>query len=104
MKDYSSIVGSENGSVVANKLNDIKINSASDIEKYEACKEFEQYMLEQIYKSMEKTIMRAEKKSDYENYFGDMMVQEYSKKAMDQGGIGLAKQLYESMKRNEGDL
>lgn len=49
---------------------------------------------------MEKTVMRAEDKSDYEEYFGDMMIQEYAKRAVDQGGIGLANQLYEAMKNN----
>jgi flagellar protein FlgJ len=53
---------------------------------------------------MESTIDRAEEKSDYEEYFGDMMVQEYAEKVEDQGGLGLAQQLYESMKRNEGDI
>ena len=33
-----------------------------------------------------------------------MMVQEYAEKAMDQGGMGLAQQLYEAMKHNEGDI
>lgn len=81
---------------LANKNND----KITDVEAMEACKEFEAYMLEQVYKSMEKTVMRAEDKSDYEEYFGDMMIQEYAKRAVDQGGIGLANQLYEAMKNN----
>lgn len=77
-------------------------NNSSDEEMMEACKEFEAYFLEQIYKGMEKTIMRAdEKENDYESAFKDMRIQNYAKLATEQGdGIGLAKQLFESMKRN----
>ena len=57
---------------------------------------------------MEKTILRAEEDSSgtasqYRDYFGDMQIQAYAKAAADQeDGIGLAKQLYEQMKRNYG--
>ena len=102
--DYASIIAQNNGQNVADKIDSIKEQNASDVEKVAACREFEAYMIEQIYKSMEKTIDRATEKSDYEENFGDMRIQEYASKVMDQGGLGLAKQLYESMKRNEGDI
>ncbi|MBO5509073.1 MAG: rod-binding protein [Lachnospiraceae bacterium] len=102
--DYSSVIAQSNSKNVADKIENMKTEGSSDAEMLEACKEFEKYMLEQVYKSMEKTIDRAEEKSDYEEYFGDMMVQEYAEKAMDQGGMGLAQQLYEAMKHNEGDI
>ena len=82
--------------------------TSTDDEMMKACKEFEQYFLEQIYKGMEKTIIKAEDTSDssmsqYTEYFNDMRVQALAKSATEQGdGIGLAKQLYESMKRNYG--
>lgn len=102
--DYASMIAQGNSQNVANRIDNIKTEGSSDEEKLEACKEFEQYMIEQLYKSMEKTIDRAEDKSDYEEYFGDMMIQEYAGMAMEQGGIGLAQQLYEAMKHNEGDI
>lgn len=76
-------------------------------ELMDACKEFEAYFMEQLYKGMEKTIIKADEKEDvtsqYKNFFGDMQIQEYSKIAVNQGeGIGLAAQLYEQMKRNYG--
>ena len=44
-----------------------------------------------------------EESNQYMDYFGDMQIEEYAKKAADQGdGIGLAKQLFEQMKRNYG--
>ena len=80
----------------------------SEEELMDACKKFEAYFLEQIYKGMEKTIMKADDEgsgaiSQYEEYFGDMRTQAYAKAASEQGdGIGLAKQLYEQMRRNYG--
>ena len=57
------------------------------------------YMLEQVYKQMEKTIMRSDdSQGDYEKMFSDMRIQQYAERATEQGGIGLAQQLYESMK------
>lgn len=73
-----------------------------------ACKEFEAYFIEQIYKGMEKTIMKADDEesdstSQYTEYFGDMQIQAYAKAATEQGqGIGLANQLFQQMKRNYG--
>ena len=41
--------------------------------------------------------------SDYMEYFGDTLVQEYAKSATNQGdGFGIANMLYEQMKRNYG--
>lgn len=79
--------------------------NATEAQLMEACKEFEAYFVEQIYKGMEKTIMKADDDSgtagQYAEMFSDMRVQEYAKAATEQGdGIGLAKQLFEQMKRN----
>ena len=42
-----------------------------------------------------------EEENDYLSVFKDTQIQEYAKAATEQGdGIGLAKQLFESMKRN----
>ena len=106
--DMMSGVGSSDYSAIVNQAttgleNNLKKPLATDDEMMEACKEFEAYMLEQIYKGMEKTIIRAdEEENDYEQYFGDLRTQEFAKMATDQGGIGLAQQLYEAMKRNSG--
>ena len=99
--DYSAIISANQNNDTLKKLDGLNIESASDLEMLEACKEFEIYMIEQVYKSMEKTIIRAdEEKNDYEEMFGDLRIQQYARKVSDQGGIGLAKQLYESMKNN----
>lgn len=103
--DYSQI-SKASESAMENTLDKIG-NETSGAELMEACKEFEAYFIEQIYKGMEKTIMKAEDESSaagqYKDFFGDMQVQEYAKIATEQnGGIGLANQLYEQMKCNYG--
>lgn len=78
---------------------------ATDDELMDVCKEFEQYFVEQVFKEMRKTIPQSESKSSYtstmKEYFEDSLYQEYAKAITDQGnGVGLAKTLYEQMKRN----
>ncbi len=101
--DYSSIITQTQTSGLEGTLGSIDSTKATDDEMMNACKEFEAYMIEQIYKSMEKTIIKAdEEENEYETYFGDMRIQQYAQSVVDQGGIGLAQQLYEAMKRNSG--
>lgn len=105
--DYYSQATNASASALENTLGKVD-HQTTEAGLMEACKEFEAYFIEQIYKGMEKTIMKAEEEESgtagqYMNYFGDMQIQEYSKVAAEQGGgIGLASQLYEQMKRNYG--
>lgn len=72
----------------------------TDEELMDACKSFESYLLEQVMKSAEKTIMKADdEENEYLSMFKDNMFQEYARMITESGQIGLAKQLYESMKR-----
>lgn len=105
--DYYSQASNASAAALEKTLD--KVNTqTTEKELMDACKEFEAYFIEQIYKGMEKTIMKAEDEesgtaSQYMDYFGDMQIQQYSKVAAEQGGgIGLASQLYEQMKRNYG--
>ncbi len=98
--DYSSIINSTRQSDVEKTFKQ-KDKVQTDEEMMEACKQFEAYMVEQVYKSMENTIMKSdEEEGDYVKMFGDMRVQQYAQAVTDQGGVGLARQLYEAMKRN----
>lgn len=106
--DYYKNVNDASTTAFQNTLSNIKENATED-ELMQACKEFEAYFIEQMYKGMEKTIMKAEEDSSagavsqYKEVFGDMQIQEFAKQAANQGnGIGLANQLYEQMKRNYG--
>lgn len=76
--------------------------SASDEELMEACKGFESYLLEQVFKGMEKTVMKDEdeKENDYLTQFGDMLYEKYAEDTAENQSVGIAQMLYDSMKRN----
>ncbi len=105
--DYYSQAANASTVALENTLGKVGTQTTEE-ELMSACKEFEAYFIEQIFKGMEKTIMKAEDDesnttSQYKEYFGDMQIQAYAKAATEQGdGIGLASQLYEQMKRNYG--
>lgn len=104
--DYYTNAAKVSADALEKSLSGVNKDTSAD-ELMEACKEFEAYFIEQIYKGMQKTIMKADDDSgmagQYMDYFGDMQTQEYAKMATEQnGGIGLASQLYEQMKRNYG--
>lgn len=106
--DYYTQASNASSSALENSLSKVGAQTTEE-ELMEACKEFEAYFIEQMYKGMEKTIMKAEDDSadstasQYLDYFRDMQTQEYAKATTEQtGGIGLAQQLYEQMKRNYG--
>lgn len=81
-------------------------SKATDKELMDACKQFEAYFVEQMFKEMMKTIPESETSSSYTsnlmNYYKDNMVQEIASSSTEQGGLGLAQMLYEQMKRNYG--
>lgn len=85
-----------------NKLTKVSENpEKTDEEVMEVCKEFEAYLVEKVMTGMRDAMTTNEDgQGEYLSYFGDMMYQEYAKKIADNGELGLAKQLYESMKRN----
>ena len=105
-KDYSSYINTASADSLKSKLSNV--DTEGDEKMLEACKEFEAYMIEQVYKQMEKTTKMFSDDEDsstsYESMFGDMRVQEMAKRASDQGGIGLAQQLYDSMKRQASGI
>ncbi len=74
------------------------MSSKTDEELMEACKSFEAYFVEQVFKEMKKTVQSSDE-NEYTEYFGDMLYQEYAENAAEQGTLGIAQMLYESMKR-----
>lgn len=84
-----------------NKLSGINTGEATDEEMMSVCKEFESYLVEKVMKQMKEAMTDSEEEeNEYLSYFGDMMYQEYAKQIAENGELGLAQQLYESMKRN----
>ena len=101
---YTQMQKSKNDSKAVglqNKLTSVNSGEASDEEIMEVCKEFEAYLVEKVFDRMKDALTDSEEEeSDYLTYFGDMMYQEYAKQITENGELGLAQQLYESMKRN----
>lgn len=101
---YSQMQKSKNDSKaigLQNKLSGINSETATDEEMMEVCKEFEAYLVEKVFDQMKDALTDSEEEEgDYLTYFGDMLYQEYAKQIAENGELGLAQQLYESMKRN----
>ena len=81
-------------------------SKATDDELMDACKQFEAYFVEQMFKEMMKTVPESETTSSYTSnlmdYYKDNMIQEIASDSTEQEGLGLAQMLYEQMKRNYG--
>ena len=81
-------------------------SKVTDDKLMDACKQFEAYFLEQVFKEMMKTIPESENNSTYTtnmlDYYKDSMIQEIASASTEQQGLGLANMLYEQMKRNYG--
>lgn len=88
-----------------NKTLKSDMSNATKDELLDACKEFEAYFYEQVFKKMEEALVPKSDDSSSSNniltdYFKGNLIQEYSKSAADQSENGLAQMLYEQMKRN----
>lgn len=95
---YASVYGDSNSDSLIQSLG-TKTKDATDEEMLEACKEFEQYFIEQVLKEVKKTIPEDSLLADneYMNMFEDQMFQGVAEKITESGELGLAQQLYESM-------
>lgn len=96
------------GMASAGKLTNSIQDASTSEEMMAACEEFEVYLLQKMFQSMEETtkIFSDEDEEDggeYMNMFGDKLYQSVAENMVKSGqGIGLAKTLYESMARNAG--
>lgn len=81
-------------------------SKVNEDELMDACKQFEAYFLEQMFKEMMNTIPKSEESSgstsSLVDYFKDEMVKTISEDSTEQNSLGLAQMLYEQMKRNYG--
>lgn len=74
---------------------------------FDACKQFEAYLWEQVYKEMQKTVdIFSDKEDGYASqmvdYFRDSVIQQISEQTATQGSNSLAQMLYEQAKINYG--
>lgn len=81
-------------------------DKTSDDELWAACKSFEAYFLEQIFKEMQKSVDALKPESEDKStetlvdFFKDQTLQEVSATAVDRQSNGFAQMLYENLKRN----
>lgn len=89
-----------------NTLNKTDYAEADDDKLLDACKQFESYLLEQVFKEMQKTVdcIKSDDDSDPNqnlvDYFTDNTLQELASTSTEKEGLGIAQMLYEQMKRN----
>ncbi len=79
--------------------------NTTDEELMDACKQFEAYFLEQVFKEMVKTIPESEDSGSngaLVDYFKDNMIQELATQSTETNSLGLAQMLYEQMKVTQG--
>ena len=114
--DFSNITGmyadtyanaaNQRAAGLQDKLKGADYAKATDAELMDACKQFESYFVEQMFKEMMKTVPET----DYSfkatgtmvDYYKDNMIQEIASMSTESGGLGLAQMLYEQMKINNG--
>lgn len=90
-------------SKLENTISATDYNKATDEELMEVCKQFEAYFLEQVFKGMEKMIPEREDEdsavSKKVDYFKETMIQQIASDTTETQSVGLARLLYDSMKR-----
>lgn len=103
--DIYASASNQSAGKLENELN-TDYSTASTDELMDACKQFEAYFLEQMFKEMMKTIPESEGTSSSTtnmlDYYKDQMIQEIASDSTEQNSLGLAQMLYEQMKRNYG--
>lgn len=104
--DTYASAANQRASQLQSKISGADYSRATDDELLDACKQFEAYFIEQMYKGMLKTIPESEETSNYTStimdYYKDQMIQGMAEETSKQSGLGLAQMLYEQMKRNYG--
>lgn len=91
---------------LSENLKNADYSKANEEELLAACKEFEAYFLEQIFKEMQKTVdcFKTEESSNSSSglvdYFKDNTMQQLAATSTEIQGLGLAQMLFEQMKRN----
>ena len=95
---YAQTASNVTSSTLQSSLGTVN-SDASDDQLMSVCKDFESYFVQKIIESAKATISESEEdEGEYMKYFGDIQNQQYAETITNNGGIGLAQQLYDSMK------
>ncbi|MBQ3798080.1 MAG: hypothetical protein II842_17690 [Butyrivibrio sp.] len=93
------------GAALKSKLQNVSRNTSDD-ELMEACKSFEAYFLEQIFKEMQKSVDSLKPDTGDKStqtlvdYFRNETIQDICATSVDTQSNGFAQMLYENLKRN----
>lgn len=95
------------GTAAANRLTNQIQDAGTDEEMMSACEQFETYLLQKMFQTMEKTAKvfsdEEEEGGEYVDMFSDNMYQALAENMVSTGnGLGIAQTLYDSMARNMG--
>lgn len=97
---YASSVKRSQSASLENTLSGVN-ETTSDEELLESCKEFEAYFIEKVISQAKKSILSQEdEEGEYVKMFSDTFNQSLADSVVESGGVGLAQELYESMKKN----
>lgn len=104
---YTDYLSTQNtaASRLEDTLSKADYSAAEDDELLDACKQFEAYFLEQVFKEMQKTVdclktEDSDPNSNLVDYFKDNALQDLASTSTETQGLGIAQMLYEQMKRN----
>lgn len=104
--DMYATAANQTANKLQNQMDGANYSAASADELMDACKQFEAYFIEQMYKAMMKTVPKNEGMSNYSStmmdYYQEQMIQSMATDTTKQNSLGLAQMLYEQMKRNYG--
>ena len=96
--DTYASAANQRASQLQSKISGADYSRATDDELLDACKQFEAYFIEQMYKGMLKTIPESEETSNYTStimdYYKDQMIQGMAEETSKQSGLGLAQMPY----------
>lgn len=103
--DYYSKVASDSTSSKLASASSKDLSGSTDEELMEVCKDFESYFVEQVLKQAMDTFASTEESESgamntLTGYYKDSLVKEYASTITEKQDMGLAKTLYDQMKRN----
>ena len=94
---YSSQLGNVSAQKTSTTIDGLN-EASTDEELMEACKSFESYFVQQMIEEMKKTVENEDENGENTQYFADTLNQQYADAIADSGQLGLAQQLYDSVK------
>jgi len=102
---YANQASNSKTNKLSNSLANKDISGSTDEELMEVCKDFESYFVEQVLKQAMETFTTGDEMSSgamstLQGYYKDNLIKEYASKITENQEMGLAKTLYDQMKRN----